>query len=131
MKDLLCDGFQEAVSEYLVRHRSIMDVESKLQESTARVNRAIAKAVTSCGCIRIAAEKQRVPEDVSLQDLKRYFGTHLQGDLCEHCKEVVESEIGATLFYLAALCNTLNLNLYDILITENKKLGALGMFNFS
>ncbi len=131
MKDLLCDGFQEAVDEYLVRHRSIMDVESKLQESTARITRAIAKAVTSCGCVKISAEKQRVPEGVSLQDLKKYFGTHLQGELCEHCKEIMEGEVGATLFYLAALCNTLDLNLYDILLKEHKKLTALGLFNFS
>ncbi|NPV71739.1 MAG: DUF1573 domain-containing protein [Firmicutes bacterium] len=131
MKDLLCDGFQEAVEEFLVRHRSILDVESKLQEANARINRAIAKAVTSCGCVQIAAGKQRVPVDVSLQDLKNYMGTHLQGELCEHCKEVVESEIGASLFYLAALCNLLNLNLYDIMLTEHKKVSALGLFNFT
>ncbi|MCR4398615.1 MAG: DUF1573 domain-containing protein [Firmicutes bacterium] len=131
MKDLLCDGFQEAVSEFLVRHRSIVDVESKLQESSARVNRAVAKAVTSCGCVRIAAEKQRIPEGASLHDLKKYMSTHVEGQLCEHCKEVLESEIGQMLFYLAALCNILDLNLYDILLTEHKKLSALGLFNFS
>ncbi|HHT27849.1 MAG TPA: DUF1573 domain-containing protein, partial [Firmicutes bacterium] len=38
--------FQEAVNEYLVRHRSILDILSKLQESVARTNRAVAKAVT-------------------------------------------------------------------------------------
>lgn len=131
MKDLLCDGFQEAVDEFLIRHRSILDVESKLQESNARINRAISKAVTSCGCIRVDAEKQRVPEDAALQDLKKYMGTHVKGELCEHCKEVLEGEIGQTMFYLAALCNILDLNLYDVMLTEHKKLSALGLFNFS
>ncbi len=60
MKDLLCDGFQDTVDDYLVRHRSILDVMSKLAESNARVNRAVTKAVTTCGCIGIEASKQEV-----------------------------------------------------------------------
>jgi len=31
MKDLLCDQFQETVGEYLIRHRSILDIMAKLQ----------------------------------------------------------------------------------------------------
>ena len=131
MKDLLCDGFQETVDRYLVRHRSIIDIQSKLEESNARINRAVAKAVTSCGCIRINADKQRVPAEISWQEVRNYMDTHVQGDLCEHCKEVLEAEVGAHLFYLAALCNLLDLNLYDILLKEHKKLSALGPFNFA
>ena len=29
------------------------------------------------------------------------------------CKEIIEEEIGSYIFYLAALCNTLNINLSD------------------
>ena len=46
MKDLICDEFQNAVSELLIRHHSVLDVLSKFQESCARTNRATIKAVT-------------------------------------------------------------------------------------
>lgn len=131
MKDLLCDRFQAGVSECLIRHRSILDVMSKLHESSARVNRAVSKAVTGCGCVRVEAHKQRVPADISLQQLREYMDTHVDGSLCEQCKDILESEVGNHLFYVAALCNLLDLNLYDVLIKEHKKLSALGVFNFS
>ncbi len=131
MKDLLCDGFQETVNELLVRHRSILDVSSKLQESDARINRAVAKAVTTCGCIAVEAKKQHVPTDANFRDLKAFMGTHLNGKLCEHCREILETEIGNHLFYLAAMCNILDLNLYDVLIKEQDRLSALGPYHFS
>ncbi|MEW6725182.1 MAG: DUF1573 domain-containing protein [Bacillota bacterium] len=130
MKDLLCDEFQNAVAEYLVRHRSVLDILTKFQESNARVNRAIVKAVTSCGCVKINAEKQTYPSDISLTELKEYMGTHLAGQICDNCREHIENEIGTNLFYLAALCNLLDVNMYDILLKERKKLGALGIFSF-
>lgn len=131
MKDLLCDQFQESVAEYLIRHRSILDVMAKLQEANARVNRAVTKAVTSCGCIKITAEKQQVPADITLDQIKDHMQDHVSGQLCEHCRDVVEAEIGNTLFYLAALSNILDLNLYDMMLKEHKKLTALGVFNFA
>ena len=132
MKDLLCDGFQEAVDEYLIRHRSILDVLSKLGESSGRVNRAVAKAVTSCGCIQIDATKQSIPPDIgSLASIKDHMKDHVEGHLCEHCGEILEDEIGRNLFYLAALCNILDLNLYVILLKEQERVTCLGIFNFS
>jgi len=131
VKDLLCDEFQQAVGEFLVRHRSVLDVLTKFQESNARVNRAIVKSVTNCGCLRVNAEKQRVPSDISLRELKDYMDTHLDGEPCEHCKEIIEAEIGMNLFYLAALCNLMDINMYDALINEHKKITALGLFNLS
>lgn len=131
MKDLLCDQFQDSVGECLIRHRSVLDVLSKLQEADARIGRAVAKAVTSCGCVRVAAQRQQVPTDISLHELKRHMNTHLQGELCENCKEVLEAEVGNILFYLAALCNLFDLNMYDALLKEQKRLSALGVFNFS
>ncbi|HEY3365092.1 MAG TPA: DUF1573 domain-containing protein [Symbiobacteriaceae bacterium] len=131
MKDLLCDQFQDAVGEYLIRHRSILDIMAKLQESNARVNRAITKSVTSCGCIKIQAEKQQIPADISLQEMKDHMHNHLSGQLCEHCREIVEAELGNSLFYLAAVANMFDLNLYDTMLKEHKKLAALGVFNFA
>ncbi len=132
MKDLLCDGFQETVEDHLVRHRSILDVMSKLTEATGKVNRAVTKAVTVCGCIQITAGKQQIPPDLdSLEHLKQHMKTHLEGKMCDHCAEVLEDEIGRNLFYLAALCNLTNLNLYDILLKEQDRIACLGIFNFS
>lgn len=131
MKDLLCDEFQNTVSELLIRHQSILDVLSKLQEASARVNRAVTKAVTSCGCIKVNAERRKIPENMSISELKGFLESHLNGELCPNCQEIVEAEIGRSLFYVAALCNQLDLNLYDIFIKEQKKLSTLRFFNLT
>ncbi|MDA8442247.1 MAG: DUF1573 domain-containing protein [Peptococcaceae bacterium] len=131
MKDLLCDEFQNTVGELLIRHQSILDILSKSQESAARVNRAVAKAVTRCGCVQINASKQEIPEEAELQDLKQLLNTHLSGHLCQNCKETTEEELGKSLFYLAALCNALDINMYDVLLKEHKKISTLRLFNFT
>ncbi|MFP4200852.1 MAG: DUF1573 domain-containing protein [Clostridia bacterium] len=131
MKDLISDDFQKVVSECIVRHRSILDILSKHQEASARVSRAVAKAATSCGCISIRAEKPEIPEHVSLQELPNYMSNHIDGELCEDCRETIETEIGTEFFYLTALCDAFNLNLYDIFMKEHKRLNTLGIFNLS
>jgi hypothetical protein len=122
-------GFQEQVDEYLIRHRSILDILSKLQETTARVNRAIAKAVTTCGCIGINAGKQQFPAEVGLSEIRAYLDTHLEGELCERCREAVETEIGSALFYTAGLCSVLGLDLDAIQKKEHSRIKSLGIFN--
>jgi len=131
LKDLICDEFQNTVSNCLLRHRSVIDVITKLQETSARVNRAIAKAVTSCGCVEVQAKKQQFPGEIKLKELSSYMETHLEGKLCQECREIIEQELGNHLFYIAALCNLLNLNLYDIILAENEKLSTLGIYNLS
>jgi hypothetical protein len=131
MKDLLFDEFQNTVSELLIRHQSILDVLSKSQEAGARVNRAVVKAVTSCGCIQVEAKKGAFPPDASLADLKNLLESHLRGQLCPSCKDIIESEVGKSLFYLTALCNILDLNLYDIFLKEHKKISTLRVFNLT
>lgn len=131
MKDLLCDEFQNTVSELLIRHQSILDVLSKLQEASARINRAVTKSITSCGCVRVKAEKREIPHNISITELKGYVDSHLDGALCPNCQDIVEAEIGRALFYMAALCNHLDLNLYDVFIKEHKKLSTLRFFNFT
>lgn len=129
MKDLLVEDFQDAVGELLVRHKSILDLLSKYQESSARVNRAIVKAVTTCGCIEIDAKKQNIPPDATLSELAELMDTHLKGHLCDDCRDIIEKEMGNNIFYLANICNTLGLNMYDILIKEKEELDTLGYFN--
>jgi len=123
--------FQSTVAEYLIRHRSILDVESKLAEATSRVNRAIAKSVTNCGCISINASRQRFPAELSLNEVRDLMQSHLGGALCEKCREVLETEIGMTLFYLAAICSTFNLDLEGILRKEHGRVATLGVFHLT
>ncbi len=122
-------SFQGQVDESLIRHRSILDVLSKLQEATARVHRAVTKAVTNCGCISVNAGKQQFPSDVSLSEVKPYLDTHLSGSLCERCREAVETEIGSALFYQAGLCTLLDLDLEAVQKKEHSRIKTLGIFN--
>ncbi|AGX41229.1 hypothetical protein [Clostridium saccharobutylicum] len=130
MKDMIFDNFQDCVNESLIRHKSILDVLTKYSESTALVNRSIAKAVTNCGCIKINASKQHLPDqNSSIENLNNYIHTHLAGEPCDNCREIIEKEIGNNIFYLTSLCNNLNINLYDVFIKEYSKLSTLGKFN--
>ena len=124
-------SFQEQVDAYLVRHRSILDVLSKMDESSARVARAVVKAVTNCGCISINAGKQQFPPDAGLGELRAYLQTHLTGTLCERCRETIESEIGSSLFYTAGLCNLLDLDLGKIQEKQHSRINSLGIFNLT
>jgi len=130
MKDIIYDTFQNSVNDSLLRHKSILDIMTKYTESSARVNRAIAKAVTNCGCIEISAKKQNLPEDDSLDKMSQCLDSHIEGELCENCREVIEREMGNNLFYLTSLCNDLNVNLYDVLLKENDKINTLGKYTF-
>jgi len=80
-----CRDFQQTVSDYLVRHRSILDVMSKFQEACAHVNRAIVKTVTNCGCLQIEAAKQPIPPNASLSEITEYVQSHIKGKLCPNC----------------------------------------------
>lgn len=107
MNDILAEDFQITVQKYLERNRSLPDILSKLQSSSARLNRTAVKAATQCGCIPISGEKAP----------------------CESCRESIEQEMGDVLFYLAALCNSLDMSLYDVLLREKKALSLLGNFS--
>jgi ATP-dependent Clp protease ATP-binding subunit ClpC len=128
----LRDEFQNKVNDLLIRHHSILDVLSKLAESTARINRGVCKSVNDCGCLSIEAKKAAIPEECeSIDEMKRYLDAHVRGQLCPNCEEVLINELGKNLFYTAALCNILGLNLYDVFIHEYKKASALGIFNLT
>jgi len=124
-------NFQDTISQFLVRHQSILDVLSKHQEANARVNRAVVKSVTNCGCIKVKAEKKALPDSVCLSDLKELLETHVEGRLCEECQDVIEAELGKALFYTTALCQTLGLNLEQVMAKENQKVSTLRLFNFT
>lgn len=125
----MVDEFQYTVNELLVRNKSIMDLLTKYQDSNARVNRAIVKAVTQCGCIKVHAKKQVFPESGDFEEIRDAMKTHLEGELCDNCRDFIEKDIGRNLFYLASICNALDLNLYDIIIKEHERIKVLGKYN--
>ena len=131
MPDNCAKEFQQAVDTYLIRHRSIIDVLTKYQEATAKVNRAFAKAVTECGCIKVNAARQHIPPEATYSDLKQYMSTHLEGEPCSACKEVLTKEIGHSLFYMAALCNLSNLDLHEVMEKELDNVTTLGVYHLS
>lgn len=121
--------FQDKVDEVLIRHKSILDIITKMEDSNARISRAIIKSSTSCGCVEICAKKQDIPEDISLQELPQYMNNHLAGKLCPICKEKIKQEFGDHLFYLAAMCSTLDIDFEEVLKSEYDKINTLGRFS--
>ena len=123
-----CKNFQDQVSKVLIRHKSILDIMTKLDEYNARINRAVAKSVTTCGCISIHATKQNYDKD-TFEEMLNSAKTHVEGNICDGCKEVLNEEIGSYIFYLAALCNTLDLDLDEILKKEYDTIKTLGVYS--
>ena len=129
MKDVIFDDFQNLVHDSLLRHKSILDIMTKLQDSQARINRALAKSVTNCGCLEIQAKKQHIPsESDDIEVLKECLQTHVKGEICDSCREVLEREIGNNMFYLTSLCNIMDISLYDVLIKEYDRINTLGKY---
>jgi hypothetical protein len=131
MKDIIFDDFQNSVDECLLRHRSILDILTKLQETQSRVNRAVAKSITNCGCIEIETKGKKLSDNKNAEDLEvldKCLDSNLKGELCNNCRDIIEREIGSNLFYLTSLCNLLDLNLYDILLKENDNIKTLGKY---
>lgn len=129
MKDIIVDDFQNSVSQSLIRHKSIIDIMTKIGESSSRINRALAKSVTNCGCIEINAHKQSLPEDASLDQIGNILSYQVDGKMCNNCREVLEEEIGTLLYYIAALSESLDINLFDIILKQYGKIQTLGKFS--
>lgn len=128
LKNSILEDFQNQVSQVLVRHKSVLDVMTKLDEYNARINRAIAKSVTSCGCITVSANKQEFG-NVSLEDMYSKAKTHIGGQVCESCTDVIEEEMGGYLFYLASLGNTLGIDLDSVMNKEYNRIKTLGIYS--
>ncbi|MBN3523777.1 nucleoside triphosphate pyrophosphohydrolase family protein [Paenibacillus apiarius] len=122
---------QDQVADLLLRHRSLLDILSKYGQSDASVNRAVTKAITECGCLELHATRQPYCADMDVNQAKQSMESHVQGNLCDHCKDVVKSELGKHLFYMSALCNLLDIELNDVVKQESSKCSTLGIFNLS
>ncbi|EFM11520.1 conserved hypothetical protein [Paenibacillus curdlanolyticus YK9] len=123
------DQFQRQVSELLLRHRSLLDVLSKYGQTGSAVNRAVAKAVTECGCIELNAKKQAYSDETDLTEAQSMLENHMNGELCEQCSDVLRAELGRNLFYMSALCNLLDIKLEEVVANEADRCSTLGLFN--
>lgn len=128
METFLLDDFQVLVDDLVLKHKSILDILSKLQESSSRVNRSVVKTITTCGCITIDASTKKTDENM-VEMLSNILNNHTSGNLCDRCREVLEQELGNHFFYIAALCNGLDLNMADIINKEKMKTNTLGRYN--
>lgn len=127
-ENITCDEFQSLVKDVLIRHSSILDITTKLTEYTARINRAVMKSVTTCGCVEIEGQRQDFNKE-TLAELKESMTSQVTGNICPICKDILEDEIGSYIFYLGALCNALNIDMKDPIIKEYKNMNTLGIFN--
>lgn len=123
------NNFQDCVSKAQFRNKSILDIVTKLSEQTAMLDRAVFKSVTHCGCIKINADKQIICNDKTIEENKCCLKSHVEGDLCPKCKEKIEEEMGDLIFYLASLCNTLDIQLSDVMLQKQDYLKTLGKYS--
>lgn len=131
MKEKTNIEFQKNVEKYLIRHKSIFDIMTKYQESTAKVNRALAKSITECGCIQVKAQKQELPTNIPFNEICKFMSSHVEGEMCPHCKEVLTKEIGHAMFYMVAMCNLAGLDMDEIMQKENSAISTLGFYYLS
>ncbi len=130
MNDMIFDEYQNCVNDCLIRHNNILDIITKYSETNSKVNRAIAKSITNCGCINVKNiscinnEENNINNGISSDNKTSCVA-------CADCREVIEKEIGNNLFYLTSLCNLLGISLYDIIIREYNKMITLGKFNLN
>jgi predicted house-cleaning noncanonical NTP pyrophosphatase (MazG superfamily) len=124
-----CAEFQKCTSNLQLRNKSILDIVTKLGEKNAMLNRAVFKSATHCGCIEINASKQVFSKDKTLEENKDILESHIDGELCPKCQDKIEEEIGDLLFYLASLCDALDLDLDTIMKLKLRNLKTLGIYN--
>lgn len=129
MKDVIYDEFQNKVDEVLIRHANLLDILSKMGDATSKANRAVIKSITNCGCVTLNVSKVELPENMTYDALKEYRSEHLHGEPCPVCREKIEEELGRLEFYIAAICNTLDISMYDVLLKEYKKISTLGRYS--
>ena len=102
ISSLTLKQFQDQVLELLLRHRSLLNVLLKFQQSGAAANRSVVKSITECGCIQVHAAKQEYHPEMTLDEAKDVLRTHVSGHLCEQCIEVVSSELGRYFLHVCA-----------------------------
>lgn len=127
MSENKSEDFQKKVSHLIVRNQNILDILTKCQVSCSKICRSTVKTATGCGCLKISGEKgMSLFSDGDFYDKTK---SGAEGYLCPECKSIIENEIGEMLFYIAGLCNALNLSMKDIMKKEIKNVDALGKYS--
>ena len=124
-----CSEFQKTTADLQLLNKSILDIVTKLDEQTSMLNRAVSKSATHCGCIEIHATKQIYSPHKSLEENQKELDTHIEGVLCPKCKDKIKEEMGELLFYIASMCQALNLSFEEVLSEKHNHLKTLGLYN--
>lgn len=127
MSEKQSEDFQKKVSHLIVRNQNILDILTKCQNSCGKICRSTVKTATGCGCLKIAGEKN-LPA-FSDGDFAEKTNSGTEGKLCPECRSIIENEIGEMLFYIAGLCNALDLSIKDIMKKEIKNVEVLGKYS--
>lgn len=131
MSEIVLKDFQKQVSQLVLRHRSLLDILSKYHQANSNVHRSVTKSITECGCIEVHAKKQNYSADMTKEQAMQQLESHVNGEPCEACLEAIGAELGRSLFYTAALCNVLDIELDEVVDKESTKCSTLGFFNMS
>ena len=128
MAHSLSEDFQSKVSLLIARNNNILDILTKFQDSSAKTCRSVIKSATGCGCVEIKSGRPSFDIDsVKTRSPKELSG--IIGNICPDCKDHIADEIGDSLFYIAALCNALELSLKDIIKKELSNVEMLGKYS--
>ncbi len=115
------EDFQKKVQKLLIRNSNILDILTKCQISCSKMCRSTVRSATGCGCIQINGVKSPNPLE------KHNSGA--SGNLCPECLGAIQNEIGENLFYIASLCNALNMSMAEIMQREIKNVETLGKYS--
>ena len=124
----LSDDFQSKVSVLITRNNNVLDILTKLQDSCSKTCRSVIKSATGCGCVEIKSGKSTFDIDL-IKTLSPKELSGIDGNICHDCKDRIADEIGDSLFYIAALCNALELSLKDIIKKEISNVEMLGKYS--
>lgn len=121
---------QQKADEYLLVNPSALQILLQMQLAALRLHQTMLSAANTCGCVRLGTEKlpPAPGADLDWRQLKNQpTGDELAG-LCPECRREIMDKLGSLLFYAAALSNTLNLSLEELVDSEIAKLDLLGYF---
>lgn len=120
--------YRHSVGSSLAFNKGILDCLTKYQGAVAALSRAVVKSSSLCGCVHIAAERQSLCRGAELTQLNTIMQTHVSGKLCRRCRESIERELGACLYYLTGIANAFDTDLEKLMDDEIHRCQMLGKY---
>jgi hypothetical protein len=124
----MCE-LQQVAAQMLLRNKSLLDALTKMQEAGAKTLRSVVKAATRCGCIELSGALQPINSNMTFEEIRGKLNFYKDGEICNECKFAVEKEMGAVLFYMASVCNALDLDMNEIIEKEIERNRLLGGYS--